>query len=81
MTTSARFYVTTSTAFAASMCAFLVGGAFIAPANNELTWFTFGGIAALHRQFRAGGRACRSACAPAVRAAPAMPPPRRTAIA
>ena len=75
-----RYYMLTSTAFVASMCAFIVGGTFIASANNELTWFTFGGIAALHRQFRSEA-AVQKRVRSGSRPAPAMPPPRRPAIA
>lgn len=75
-----RFYVTMSTAFVASLLAFLVGGAFLAAAANDLTWLTFGGVSALHRMFRADERALRPAVL-ADRAAPVIPRPRRPAIA
>ena len=45
----ARFMYTVANALIASMCAFLVGGAFIALALNDLTWLTFGLVAALDR--------------------------------
>jgi O-antigen ligase len=48
-----RFYVAISTGFAASMVAFIVGGAFIALAINDLTWMTFAGVAAMHQRFMA----------------------------
>ncbi len=75
------FYVSMATALVASMCAFIVGGTFIAAASNELTWLTFAGLAALQREFQARVRALVPARTQALRAAPAMPPPRRKAIA
>lgn len=75
-----HFYTTMSTAFVASMLAFIVGGAFLAAAYNDLTWLTFGGVAALHRRFMADERALRPAVV-ADRAAPVIPRPRRQAIA
>jgi probable O-glycosylation ligase (exosortase A-associated) len=45
----ARFLRTSATALMASMAAFVVGGAFIALALNEVTWFTFAMVAALDR--------------------------------
>ncbi|HUU33763.1 MAG TPA: O-antigen ligase family protein [Vicinamibacterales bacterium] len=75
------FYVSMSTAIVASMCAFIVGGTFIAAASNELTWLTFAGLAALQREFNARVRGLAPARTRALRPAPAMPPPRRKAIA
>ena len=75
------FYVSMSTAIVASMCAFIVGGTFIAAASNELTWLTFAGLAALQREFNARVRSLAPARTRALRPAPAMPPPRRKAIA
>jgi putative inorganic carbon (hco3(-)) transporter len=75
-----RFYVSTATAFAASLIAFLTGGAFIALANNDLTWMTFAGIAAMHRTFAARQVVQAPARLPVPqRAAPVRP--RRKAIA
>lgn len=76
-----RFYVSMATALLASMCAFIVGGTFIAAANNELTWLTFASLAALQREFRVRTAALVPALATAVRPAPVMPVPRRKAIA
>jgi len=45
----AKALVTGANALLASMVAFLVGGSFIALALNDLTWITFGLIAALDR--------------------------------
>jgi putative inorganic carbon (HCO3(-)) transporter len=45
----AHFLFTMSNALIASMAAFLVGGAFLALALNDLTWLTFGLVAALDR--------------------------------
>lgn len=75
------FFVSMSTALVASMCAFIVGGTFIAAATNELTWLTFAGLAALQREFHARARESVPARSPALRPAPAMPPPYRKAIA
>jgi len=44
-----RFYFTMANALMVSMCGFLVGGAFIALALNDLTWLTFALVAALDR--------------------------------
>lgn len=44
-----HFLFTMSNALIASMAAFLVGGAFLALALNDLTWLTFGLVAALDR--------------------------------
>ncbi len=76
-----NYYVTTATAAVASMCAFIVGGAFIAAANNELTWLTFAGLAAFQREFRSRTAALASAHAKSKSATPVMPAPRRKAIA
>lgn len=75
------YYVQMSTAIVASMCAFIVGGTFIAAASNELTWLTFAGLAALQREYKARVRALVPARTQALRRPPAMPPPRRKAIA
>jgi probable O-glycosylation ligase (exosortase A-associated) len=75
-----RFYTLMSTALAASMFAFVVGGTFLAAAANDLTWLTFGGVAAMHRLYLADERALRPPVV-ADRAAPVMPRPRRKAIA
>jgi probable O-glycosylation ligase (exosortase A-associated) len=76
-----RYYLAMSTAFAASMMAFVVGGAFIAIANNELTWLTFAMVAALDRIYRAHVRSLKPPVAQPERAAPVIPRPRRKAIA
>lgn len=61
-----RFYFTMSNALAASMAGFLVGGAFIALALNDLTWLVFGLVTALHRlpQMEAATRAREAAALP-----------------
>ncbi len=46
---SQRCYFTMANALAASMMGFVVGGAFIALSLNDLTWLTFGLVAALDR--------------------------------
>jgi probable O-glycosylation ligase (exosortase A-associated) len=46
---SARFLLTLSNGLIASMAGFLVGGSFIALALNDLTWLTFGLVAAADR--------------------------------
>ena len=75
-----RFYVSMATAFAASLFAFLAGGSFIALANNDLTWLTFAGIAAMHRIFVAQQVVPAPVSVPVLqRAAPVKP--RRKAIA
>lgn len=75
-----HFYVTMSTALVVSMLAFVIGGAFLAAAFNDLTWLVFGAVAALHRLFRADELALRPTAVPD-RAAPVIPRPRRQAIA
>lgn len=75
-----HFYMSVSTALAASMFAFVVGGTFLAAAANDLTWLTFGGVAALHRVYLADERAMRPAVVPD-RAAAVVPRARRKAIA
>jgi putative inorganic carbon (HCO3(-)) transporter len=75
-----RFYITVATAFVVSMAAFVVGGAFIALANNDLTWLTFAGVAALQRQFLAQ-RASLTAPTRAATVQVAAVVPRRAAIA
>jgi probable O-glycosylation ligase (exosortase A-associated) len=52
----ARFYLTTANALMVSMAAFLVGGAFIALALNDITWYTFAAVAATHRLVNARKR-------------------------
>ncbi len=47
-----RFYTTMGNALIVSMTAFLVGGAFISLVNNDITWYTFGLIAAVDRIVR-----------------------------
>ena len=44
-----RFYFTTANALILSMVAFLVGGAFISLALNDLTWLTFALVSSLDR--------------------------------
>jgi hypothetical protein len=44
-----HFYETMANALIASMVGFIVGGAFIALALNDLTWLTFALVAALDR--------------------------------
>jgi putative inorganic carbon (HCO3(-)) transporter len=74
-----RFYVSMATALAASLVAFIVGGAFVALANNDLTWLTFAGIAGLHRTFVAQRKLLVPVKAPELpRVAPVRP---RRAIA
>jgi probable O-glycosylation ligase (exosortase A-associated) len=46
---SRRFFYTSANGLIASMVAFLVGGAFISLALNDLTWLTFALVAALDR--------------------------------
>lgn len=75
------FYVQMSTAIVASMCAFMVGGTFIAAASNELTWLTFAGLAALQREYQQRTRKLGPSRAQSLRPTPAMPAPRRKAIA
>lgn len=75
-----HYYMVTSTALAASIFAFLVGGTFLAAAANDLTWLTFGAVAALHRVYLAQERALRPAVV-ADRAAAVVPRARRKAIA
>lgn len=75
------YYITMSTAFAASMVAFLVGGTFIAVSNNDLTWMTFGAVATLDRIYRAHLASLAPAAVSADRAAPVVPRARRKAIA
>ncbi len=52
-----RLFVSASTGLVASMVAFLVGGAFVAMALNDLTWISFALVAALDRLFRQAGAA------------------------
>jgi putative inorganic carbon (hco3(-)) transporter len=47
-----RLFVSASTGLIASMVAFLVGGAFVAMALNDLTWISFALVAALDRLFK-----------------------------
>ena len=47
-----RLFVSASTGLIASMVAFLVGGAFVAMALNDLTWISFALVAALDRLFQ-----------------------------
>ena len=42
-----RFYSTVANGFIASQTAFLVGGSFLSQAHNDLTWYSFGLVAAL----------------------------------
>lgn len=76
-----RYYIVSATSLAASMFAFVVGGAFIAAANNDFTWMTFGVTAALHRMYKADALALLPARVDADRAAAVIPRPRRKAIA
>jgi probable O-glycosylation ligase (exosortase A-associated) len=76
-----RYFLAMSTAFAASMAAFIVGGSFIASANNELTWLTFAMIAALDRIYRAHLRSMQPPVVVVEQAAHVIPRPRRKAIA
>lgn len=74
------YYTTVSVALAASMIAFLVGGAFIAVATNDLTWFVFAAVAAMDRLFAREARAAVPIVQqPVARVAPVRP--RRAAIA
>jgi putative inorganic carbon (HCO3(-)) transporter len=57
-----RLFLTAANALIASMTAFLVGGAFIALALNDLTWLSFGLVAVLDRISAA---ACEAARQPA----------------
>lgn len=52
----ARFYTSTANALIVSMATFVVGGAFVAAAQNDITWYTFGIAAALDRLARARAR-------------------------
>lgn len=45
----AYFYTTVGNALVVSMAAFIVGGAFIALVNNDITWYTFAMVAAADR--------------------------------
>ena len=47
-----RLFVSASTGLVASMVAFLVGGAFVSMALNDLTWISFALVAALDRLFQ-----------------------------
>jgi probable O-glycosylation ligase (exosortase A-associated) len=47
-----RLFVSVSTGLIASMVAFVVGGAFVAMALNDLTWISFALVAALDRLFQ-----------------------------
>lgn len=76
-----KFYVTLATAYMASMFAFIVSGSFIALANNDLTWLTFGCVAITERLYRADVLALRPARVSTDRAAAVLPRPRRQAIA
>jgi len=49
---SHRFFYTVSNALIASMAAFVVGGAFISLALNDITWLTFALVASLDRLAR-----------------------------
>jgi O-antigen ligase len=75
------YFMTMSTAFAASMVAFLVGGTFIAVSNNDLTWMTFGAVAALDRLYKAHAKSLTPASVAPDRAAAVIPRARRKAIA
>jgi putative inorganic carbon (HCO3(-)) transporter len=72
----ARFYTTTGNALIVSMTAFLVGGAFIALVNNDLTWYTFGIVAAVDRIARARQKELEPPL-PRVSTEIALPPRRR----
>lgn len=76
-----EYFITMSTAFVASMVAFMVGGTFIAAAGNDLTWMTFGAVAALDRIYSNHLAALALPAAVPDRAAPVMPRARRKAIA
>ena len=76
-----RYYIVSATSLAASMFAFIVGGAFIAAANNDFTWMTFGVTAALQRMYKAEVLALQPARIEADRAVAVIPAPRRKAIA
>lgn len=76
-----HFFLVMANAFAASMMAFIVGGAFISSANNELTWLTFALVAVLDRIYRARLQALQPPAIDTDRAAPVIPAPRRKAIA
>jgi hypothetical protein len=47
-----RLFVSASTGLVASIAAFIVGGAFVAMALNDLTWISFALVAALDRLFQ-----------------------------
>ncbi|MEZ5291482.1 MAG: O-antigen ligase family protein [Vicinamibacterales bacterium] len=76
-----KFYITMANAFMASMFAFIIGGTFIASANNELTWLTFFVVAILHRLYRKDVDALKPVPVAADRVAAVVPRPRRQAIA
>ena len=52
-----QFFFWSANALLVSMVAFLVGGAFIALALNDLTWYTFAMVAAVDRMAAAARRA------------------------
>lgn len=56
-----RFFFWSANALLVSMVAFVVGGAFIALALNDLTWYTFAMVAALDRMAAAAKRAAVAA--------------------
>jgi probable O-glycosylation ligase (exosortase A-associated) len=66
-----RFLFTMANALLASMTAFIAGGAFLSLALNDLTWLTFGIVAALER---VSIRMCAEPVAARVAVAPVMVP-------
>jgi probable O-glycosylation ligase (exosortase A-associated) len=66
----ARFFFTAANGLLTSMTAFLVGGTFLSLALNDLTWLTFGMVAAVDR---ISSRVCAEAEAPQLAAVPAVP--------
>jgi putative inorganic carbon (HCO3(-)) transporter len=75
------FYRVMSTSLATSMIAFLVGGGFIALANNDLTWLTFAAVAALDRQLCRKRSSATAGDPAAVACSPQVLPRRRSAVA
>ena len=64
-----RLYFTLSNGMLASMVAFLIGGAFISMALNDMTWLTIGAVIAIDRLSHASEQAVSEGCAPAPDAA------------
>jgi hypothetical protein len=65
-----QFFVTSANALVTSMVAFLIGGAFVALAFNEMTWMTFALAASLDRL---SAELCARSVPVAVTSAPLAP--------